>query len=188
MPAWYEIRFSDLDGTIDWYGSRGFYYEFADGTNIGLHPTIAWCCKCSAFVDAEWIPALDYIENELVELHTPGSMAYESHTSTEPPFDKSPFKERRARIFEEAKTEAALRIDWRKKRISPPKCLICGSLEIKFPDDDNGTVEIPGRGTAKVECCGMCSTEFCNWFYTPEGDRIPRETKPTYWHLPEDTA
>jgi predicted oxidoreductase len=30
----------------------------------------------------------------------------------------------------------------------------------------------------------MCSTRFNEWFFTPEGDRIPRDTKPTYWHHP----
>jgi hypothetical protein len=30
----------------------------------------------------------------------------------------------------------------------------------------------------------MCSTDFNEWFFTPEGDRIPRDTKPTYWHHP----
>lgn len=184
MPAWYEIRFSNVDGKTDWYESRGFYYELADGTNIGLHSTIAWCCQCEDFVNAEWIPSLEYVENELDELRTPGSRAYDRHTSTEPPFDKSPFKERRARNFAEAKVEAAQRVEWRRKRISPPKCLICGTCDIIFPSDEDGTVEIPGRGIATVECGGMCSTEFCNWFYTPEGDRIPRNTKPSYWHLP----
>jgi len=25
------------------------------------------------------------------------------------------------------------------------------------------------------------------WFFTPEGDRIPRDTQPTYWQLPENS-
>jgi hypothetical protein len=31
----------------------------------------------------------------------------------------------------------------------------------------------------------MCSTVFNEWFFTPEGDRIPRDTQPTYWAFPE---
>ena len=36
-----------------------------------------------------------------------------------------------------------------------------------------------------IHCVGMCSTSFNEWFFTPEGDRIPRDTRPTYWHHPE---
>tara|TARA_R110002049_G_scaffold133887_2_gene293272 strand:+ start:177 stop:740 length:564 start_codon:yes stop_codon:yes gene_type:complete len=185
VPSFYTIRFSDSETDVEWCGARGFYYEFGDGTNIGLRPTIAWCCRCSDFIDAEWIPSLDQIKNELRELTDPSSRRASSFTSTEPPFDKSPFIERRARLYAEAKDEASRRIQWRADRVSPPKCLICGSTEIHFPGDDQ-TVEIPGHGTATVNWTGMCSTDFCNWFYTPEGDRIARETKPSYWHLPED--
>jgi hypothetical protein len=31
---------------------------------------------------------------------------------------------------------------------------------------------------------GLCSNDFNEWFFTPEGDRIPRDTKPTYWYHP----
>jgi|GEM_PF-4983383 len=37
----------------------------------------------------------------------------------------------------------------------------------------------------QIDCVGMCSTSFNEWFFTPEGDRIPRDTQPTYWHHPE---
>jgi hypothetical protein len=185
MPAWLKIRFSDEAQPTDWYGSRGFYYEFADGSNIGLKPTIAWCNGCNSFVDAEWIPSLAEIENELAELNDPTSFRASVFTSTEPPFDKSPYRERSARLYAEAKDEARKRIDWRRQRQASAKCLYCGSVDIVLPDD-HGRVDIPNRGFAVVEFCGMCSTEFCNWYYTPEGDRIPRETRPTYWHLPEE--
>ncbi len=185
MPAWYTIKYSDGSADTEWYGSRGFYYEFPDGTSIGLLPTIAWCCKCSDFIDAEWIPTLDDIENELIELNDTTSFRASSYTSTEPPFDKPPYIERRARLYAEAKDEAVKRIEWRRARTSSPRCLICGSTDVRFPKDDQ-TVELPGRGTATVECTGMCSTDFCNWFYTPEGVRIERNTKPSYWHFPGD--
>jgi hypothetical protein len=183
MPALHQIRFSDGSPDIEWFGSRGFYYEFPDGMTIGLRPTIAWCCDCQIFVDAEWIPSLDDIANELDELNDPTSFRASSYLSNKPPFDKSPYLERRAKLYAEAKDEAKRRIDWRRVRQSPPRCLYCGSTDLRFPDDDQ-TVEIPGRGSAVVEWSGMCSTEFCNWFFTPEGLRIPRDTKPSYWQLP----
>jgi hypothetical protein len=69
-------------------------------------------------------------------------------------------------------------------RESPPKCLECGSTEIVvFPV--GGRVKNPtGSGRVEITITGHCSTSFNNRFYTPEGDRIPRDTKPTYWTLP----
>jgi hypothetical protein len=37
-----------------------------------------------------------------------------------------------------------------------------------------------GEGMIQIDCVGMCSTSFNEWFLTPQGDRIPRETRPTY--------
>ena len=42
-----------------------------------------------------------------------------------------------------------------------------------------------GVGQLQIDCVGMCSTKFNEWFFTPEGDRIPRDTRSTYWHHPE---
>jgi hypothetical protein len=184
MPATYQIRFSDSSNQIEWFGSRGFYYEFEDGATIGLHPTIAWCCQCEAFIDAEWIPSLEHVEEELRKRSDPDFVRAEL-ISLGLPMDQSPFKERFEANFEEDKLEAAHRVQWCKQRSSPPKCLMCGSTDIRFPDD-NQTVEIPGRGTALVECTGMCSTDFNNWYYTPDGVRIPRDTKRARWGFPDE--
>ena len=62
---------------------------------------------------------------------------------------------------------------------------MCGSTDIRFPGDDE-TVEIPARGTALVEWTGMCSTDFNNWYYTPDGIRIPRDTKRARWGFPDE--
>lgn len=57
---------------------------------------------------------------------------------------------------------------------------MCGSSEI-VPLTLGSVVEISEGVTVMVRVVGMCSTDFNEWFYTPEGDRIPRDTKPTYW-------
>ncbi|TWU05850.1 hypothetical protein [Stieleria varia] len=183
MPACYIIRFADTGEETEWFGLRGYYYEFGDGSTLDLRPTMAWCVKCQDFVDAEWIASLQQIEDELVELRDPTSMRAEVFTSEEPPFDKPVFRERRKRLYAEAIDEAERRVQWRSDRLAPPKCLQCGSTNVEFQGDGN-EMTVTGRGLVHVECTGMCSTDFLNWFFTPEGDRIPRETKPSYWHLP----
>lgn len=184
MPSCYRIRLPHSASDIEWFGSRGFYYELTDGAMIGLHPTIAWCCQCEAFIDAEWIPSLEHVEEELRKASDPNSLR-DMLSSLGLPMDPPAFPERLEKMHEEGKLEAARRVQWRKQRSSPPKCLMCGSTDIHFPGDDQ-TVEIPGRGTALVEWTGMCSTDFCNWYYTPDGIRIPRETKRTRWGFPEE--
>jgi hypothetical protein len=72
---------------------------------------------------------------------------------------------------------------WRIDRKSPPKCLSCGSCEIVLLSDGQKVVNPTGSGWIEVTVTGLCSTPFMNRFYTPEGDRIPKDTMPTYWRL-----
>jgi hypothetical protein len=182
MPACYKIRFADTGEEFEWFGSQGYYYKFADGTTIGLHPTIAWCVDCQKFVSAESIPAPAQVEDDLVELRDPNSMRASIFTSTEPPFDEPIFRERLKSAYAQAIDEAERRVSWRRNRIGPPKCLRCGSTNVEF-QGDGIEMYVTGRGLAYVEWTGMCSTEATNWFYTPEGERLPRDGKPTYWRL-----
>jgi hypothetical protein len=185
MPACYKIWFADTGEEIEWFGSCGYYYEFDDGTAIALHPTIAWCVPCQKFVSAEFIPELAEIEQELDELTDPTSKRASIFQCPDPPFDEPEFAERRSRLHEAAIAEAKRRLAWRRHRTAPPKCLHCGSTSVEFPGD-GGEMRVTGRGLVRVEWTGMCSTALTNWFYTPEGERIPRNTKPSYWRLPKN--
>lgn len=183
MPAYYTIRFTETGEEIEWFGLRGYYYEFDDGSTIDLEPTMAWCVQCQGFVDAESIPSLEHLENRLVELRDPTSREAEVFTYEGPPFDIPELHERRKRLYAEAIGEAERRVQWRIGRLAPAECLHCGSTSVEFRSDGN-EMHVTGRGLVHVECTGMCSTDFLNWFYTPEGDRIPRETKFSYWQVP----
>jgi hypothetical protein len=72
--------------------------------------------------------------------------------------------------------ELRLRREWRLRRSSPPKCLICGSTAI-VPLEHGKAVRIAG-GTVRCHCVGMCSTHFNEWRFSSEGDLI-EETQPT---------
>lgn len=73
---------------------------------------------------------------------------------------------------------------WRERRSAPPKCIRCGSTEITTLPNNKPVPNPEGDGTITVSISGMCSTDFNEWYFTPEGDRIPRDTKSTYWHHP----
>lgn len=176
MPPIYEIKFLPSGQTRAFHGSRGNSYELEDGTRLDVRSGPVWCRRCADFTDGESIESLDEIDRQIADLRDPTSELYQ--------------------FFQDGVT-GSIGVDgihlimaleqrrrWREGRRSPPKCLECGMTEIvRLPDGE--IVLIPtGPGWVEVTITGHCSTWFNNVFYTPEGARIPRDTKPTYWSLP----
>ena len=168
---------------------RGIYYEFPDGCLIDLETHLAWCANCRTFTDGELIQSPDEIRQQIADLQNPESAAYKfaewNEQQIEMATGKSDANYRESRI-----TQLASRLKWRLQRIAPPKCIQCGSTDIVFPlsmDETESEIEIPDVGPVRVESAGISSTEFMNWFFTPEGDRIARKTTPGYWGPNTDT-
>jgi hypothetical protein len=66
--------------------------------------------------------------------------------------------------------ETELRINWRRNRTSPPKCLHCGSTNIMpIPDAKEFAHPITGERVV-VAGCGFVSTDEWHAEFTPEGD------------------
>ena len=80
--------------------------------------------------------------------------------------------------------KATRRRAWRERRTSPPRCIRCGSTDVVVFPIGEPVPHPAGPGAIEVSITGMCSTSFNEWFFTPEGERIPRDTKPTHWHHP----
>ncbi|HEX8915109.1 MAG TPA: hypothetical protein VF796_22350 [Humisphaera sp.] len=182
VPGLYTITFLPDGHPKDFAGSRGNYYELPDGTHVDLRSEPVWCHACAKVTHGEEIEPLAEIEKLVADLRDPSSEAYRSiMRATDPLLDGllPRDKFRRSRL-----EDLDRRRRWRALRVAPPKCIRCGSTDIlQLPV---GTpVAIPGTGrTVLVHIRGMCSTDFNEWFFTVDGDRIPRDTKPTYWHLP----
>ncbi len=113
MPAVYEIKFLPGGETLEIYGSRGDSYEFEDGTQIGVISKPVWCRWCRQFTDGESIEDLEEIDQLLTDLHDRSS-------------EVSRGLHHRLRIIEQMEQ----RRRWLSGRLSPPKCLECGSTEI----------------------------------------------------------
>jgi hypothetical protein len=73
MPAVHEIKFLPGGETIEFYGSRGDYYELKDGSQISVISKPVWCRRCREFTDGESIEGLDEIDRLLADLHDPSS-------------------------------------------------------------------------------------------------------------------
>jgi hypothetical protein len=166
MPAVYEIKFLPSGDVLEFYGSRGDSYECEDGSCVGVISKLVWCRRCGDFTHSESIEGLDEIDQLLADLHDPSS-------------EVSRGLRYRLRIIEQMEE----RRRWLLGRRSPPKCLECGSTDIVIFRSGERAEYPGGPGWVEITVTGHCSTSFNNRCYTPEGDRIPTETKPTYWTL-----
>jgi hypothetical protein len=182
MPELYEIRWLP-DGPIQsLVGSRGNHYELPNGEQLDLQSAPVWCHRCGKITLGEYLSSVEEISQQIRDLHDPSSELY--GLLFLPGVFEEPIEEVNARRKWHI-AELRRRLQWREGRRSPAKCIFCGTTElIVLPE---GTpIAIPGHpGEFQIDCVGMCSTEFNEWIFTPEGDRIPRNTRPTYWHHPE---
>jgi len=190
MPAWYQIHWLPDGPTKEYFGTRGNYYEFSETDRLDLHTALIWCYRCESFSDGEYLSTVEEIDQQMRDLHDPSSMLYciildgVHCDAIREQFGEESVAEWRADRLQEKTAELERRRRWREGRMSPPKCIQCGTTRI-VPLTFEGPIPNPcGDGIIQVDVVGHCSTDFNNWYYTPEGDRIPRETRPSYWHHP----
>ena len=168
MPGTYEITFLPEGRVEEFFGSAGLYYEFADGSRLRLETTPVWCRRCGGITEGERVESLEQLDKDLADLQDPTSFLRQITGR---------------RFLRERIRMAEARRSWRVSRTSPAKCVYCGSADIVVLPHGEPAAHPAGDGTITVCCIGICSTSFMNWFFTPEGERIPRDTKPTYWRL-----
>jgi hypothetical protein len=177
MPASYEIRRLP-DGPIEeFFGSRGNYYEFSESDRLDLHSVPVWCACCAEFTEGEDLSTVEEIDQKIRALNDPASELYRMtrYGLLDDLFGKG------QEFLRDQLGELQRRRRWRTGRNSPPKCIVCGSNKITIIPEGTPMPHPNGDGMIEIACVGMCSTEFNEWYFTPEGDRIPRDTKPTYW-------
>jgi hypothetical protein len=168
MPALFEITFLPGGRKQRFAGSRGNYYRLDDGGQIDLHSHPVWCRRCSTISHGERIESVDDIDRQIAQLQDPSTLAYQMWTNNTFHEMFGGGEEMRRNYIDKVKK----RRQWRERRISPPKCIICGSEDVfAFPLDE--PVPNPeGSGTITVSAIGMCSTDFNEWCFTPEGERL----------------
>ena len=175
----YEITLADGTAVL-FAGTRGNYYELAPDRHIDVIATPAWCRRCGDFRHGEHLEPVAEIDQEIVDLRNPRSKLYQMWARDY----LQECKDLGPAFCAGRIAELKLRRAWRQTRVAPPKCIECGSTDIVPLPFDGAVANPSGSGTLSVRVRGMCSTVFNEWYFTPEGDRIPRDTKPTYWHFP----
>jgi hypothetical protein len=138
-------------------------YQLDGDERLTIRQAFAWCSTCKEIVWAEVIQDIQTLEDELTEWLV---------------FLESPHDD----IGDDYPHEQTMsqRIAWRRMRVSPPKCLECGSTEVSFAKE----IEDEERETEywefiHPECGGLIHIKGDSlvlnrsWtLYTPEGDLI----------------
>ncbi len=180
MPLIYKITFLP-QGEVQWLtGTRGNYYQFPDASRLEVHKHPVWCAWCRAFVEGERIESIQELEKETADYADVNSAKAEwVLRETSRVRDK-------VGVLAKRLAESNTRLAWRKERTAPPKCLECGTTEIIGLGDGQEVPSPCSPGTLTIGGVMMCSTAFRNYLYTPEGDRIMTEAKPTRWRLRDE--
>lgn len=168
MPGLYQIHWLPSGRTEMFAGSRGNYYVISEQDRLGLHSVPVWCYRCERMTEGEQIPTLEELDRQIRDLTDPSSTTYRMARQAMLP-----------ELIGEAETflqnyiaELHRRRRWRESRQSPPKCILCGTTKILQLPIDEPIPSPCGGDQLRIQLVGMCSTDFNDWFFSPEGDRI----------------
>ena len=175
MPSFYTISFEPGGQTEDFHATRGSYYLWPDGTRLDLNAAPVWCRRCDAVREGEVVESTAVLDKLIADLQDPTSLMYQfvqaadlSHLK--PGSTDAPSRNPRVDLHDDIE-RARRRRRGRTERVSPAKCLTCGSTELVLLD--RRPVPHPsGTGTIEARHAGFWSGIFPRWAFTPEGDRI----------------
>jgi hypothetical protein len=134
-------------------------YRLDDGSKLHVEQAPAWCRSCRAFVVAESLQSIEELERAMGELQAGQTERLQLLAFI-------------GKTVEEAMTELQKRLQWRRSRCIPPRCLHCGSVAI-VPIPWSGEFAHPETGEQVVTGdSGFADT--APWFadFSPEGDQL----------------
>ncbi|HEX8913617.1 MAG TPA: hypothetical protein VF796_14760 [Humisphaera sp.] len=171
MPGFYLLTYLPSARTEHYADSRGYYYRLGDGREIDVRVSPVWCPRCSGVTDGEEIEPVREIDMRIADAERLAAeirrdMETWLVTHSDAPGD---------RIVRADIEALRLRRSWRERRVSPPRCLDCGSTGI-LPLPQGKPVRVPG-GSIRCECIGHCSTILADRYFTAEGERIAGGTR-----------
>jgi hypothetical protein len=141
-------------------------YEFADGSTEPISTSPGWCGQCDQAVLVERLPEVANLEKDIAEIEMGGEYLSSLTESGESVADQKDWLLRMR--------------DWRARRETGPKCLVCGSVAIHpFPEADPDAetewmaISHPDcGGSLQARCTGLALMRLRPPRYTPEGDLI----------------
>ena len=143
-------------------------YRLPDDSLLFIHQAECWCSQCNRFELAEYIPTLVKLETDLNRL-LKGDLDRLRRDNEE---DMELWMTYHGKPVEDSIEDLERRIQWRRSRKSPPKCLRCGTTTITLlPDADEFAHPKTGERVVKAGI-GFMSTVEWHAEYTSEGDLI----------------
>lgn len=144
-----------------------FSYELLDGRLANIERSAMWCHECNSYCPVERLPEMEELEEKLAVQQQKLELV-----RSEKPKDRVVFWFIRKpgkidtdciRIYENCVADASSRIDWKKLRQSPRKCLLCGSQDIADQGDAFKSPQThPGcGGTIKIEDPDLSIADRC---------------------------
>ena len=139
-------------------------YRLPSGDKLSILQQPAWCPSCRAFVIAEELPSVESLEGEIHLLQAANPVALQTWAFVS---NGAPVKGRIA--------ELRRRIEWRRGRIRPPRCLYCGALEV-VPIPASGEFRHPQTGEqVMVASSGWADTAPWVADFSPEGEHLTEQ-------------
>lgn len=182
-----EVVFLDTGTVETYYTADDDRYVLADGSLEWLSTDIVWCNGCEEITQGERVEPLEKLDASLAEIAEAG----DPKTQKGQEYRKAnPNKKNRERQLAGYRARLLDRRRWLAERISPAKCLNCGTTDVLYLRVPEGVDTPVGKITLR-EGHGRATIHATSRYFSPEGDRIeytppPREVivpKRQWWQL-----
>ena len=157
VPGFYEIEFLPEGRTTTYAGSAGLHYLWPDGRRLDMRTVPVWCLQCDQVREGEQVEALAAIDDQVAGLRDANRPEYCWFSGPG-----------RRRILK----ELTRRREWRLARVSPARCVACGSTEILALWQGQPVVHPSQPLTIIARDRGLCVVDRTERAFTPEGVRI----------------
>ena len=172
MPVAYLITFQPSGKTVAFSGSRGNYYELENGMQIIMETEPVWCHVCAKIGHGESIKSPAEIDQAMTDLQNPDNRFERAMARVREDFTAiTGISLNENAHLKKRMHEMMARREWREHRVSKPRCIECGSIQILPLPVDQEIQNPAGTGTILLSVEGLCSTGFNQWVFTPEGLR-----------------
>jgi hypothetical protein len=160
VPVAFLLTVSDERGShLATLLSCASWYVWDDGVRLAIDEQAAWCVNCTRFVLAE-----DFVTEER-EQQRIAEAFWQRYPDERTVFlEEALLRRQRVRIAERKRWTDYMTL----RRVSPPRCLRCGSTEIA-PLRQREWIDHPAQfGRVRIDCTSAVDASACS-LYSPEG-------------------
>jgi hypothetical protein len=182
--AMHELTFQPEGKTLNLFDPQLCVYQLDANSELRLRCGFAWCSTCQMVTPCETIESLQSIDRAMEYLRKHPDFRVDSLSSGSWGIlietEKMLGLEGSGLLWKSLSDLKELR-SWRENRTSPPRCLICGSIQIVAVPNGELMPHPRRHGTIFLQCVAFADYTMGGWSFTPEGHRIPGTGSPVSW-------